>query len=136
MLSRKPPLSHVDALGELESVVKDLEFSPKIQQLWLRAAASRPNDEKLHKMWFWAKTTISYFGDAQQVLKPLIKLQEFVDSKLQPGSLSVEKKFSGATASPLPLHPCHPLGVAAAGGEWHKQAGTAKFGLSKFEKIN
>lgn len=75
LLSRKPPLSNVDALGELESVVKDLEISSKVQQLWLRAAASRPSDEKLHKMWFWAKMTISHFGDAQQVLRTLIKLQ-------------------------------------------------------------
>ncbi len=82
LLGRKPPLSNVDALGELESVVKDLEISSKVQQLWLRAAASRPNDEKLHKMWFWAKITIGYFGDAQQVSKTIIKLQEFVDSKI------------------------------------------------------
>ena len=82
LLGRKPPLSNVDALGELESVVKDLEISSKVQQLWLRAAASRPNDEKLHKTWFWAKITISYFGDAQQVSRSLIKLQEFADSRI------------------------------------------------------
>ena len=82
LLSRKPPLSNVDALGELESVVKDLEISSKVQQLWLRAAASRPNDEKLHKMWFWAKFTINYLDDAQQVSKPFTKLLESVDSKI------------------------------------------------------
>ena len=82
LLNRKPPLSNVDALGELESVVKDLEISSKVQQLWLRAAASRPNDEKLHKMWFWAKITINHFGEAQQVSKSLVKLQESVDSKI------------------------------------------------------
>ena len=82
LLGRKPPLSNLDALGELESVVKDLGISSKVQQLWLRAAASRPNDEKLHKMWFWAKITINHFGDAQQVSKPLVKLQEPIDSKI------------------------------------------------------
>ena len=68
LLDRKPPLTDIDALLELEKGLKDVkEHEAKLLQTWQRAANSRPNDELFYKVWYRSKFDAGNLKAAQQV---------------------------------------------------------------------
>ena len=68
LLDRKLALTDLDALLELDAALKDKEdYGRKTQQIWQKAAASRPTDELLHKLWYRSKFDAGDFRAAQQV---------------------------------------------------------------------
>lgn len=71
LIDRKPPVADIEALRALDTVFEYLEpltdLAPKQKQTWQRAAVSRPQDEKLHEVWYWTKFDQLDFQGAQQV---------------------------------------------------------------------
>lgn len=71
LVERKPPVADVEALQALDAVISLLgpriDIGPKQRQTWQRAAASRPQDVKLHETWYRIKFGEKNFKGAQQV---------------------------------------------------------------------
>ena len=68
LLDRKPPLTDIDALLELDKGLKDVkEHEGKQLLMWQRAANSRPNDELFYKVWYRSKFDAGNLKAAQQV---------------------------------------------------------------------
>lgn len=71
LVERKPPVAEIEALRALDAVISLLgprrDISPKQSQTWQRAAASRPQDVKLHETWYRIKFGEKNFKGAQQV---------------------------------------------------------------------
>ncbi len=71
LIERKSPVTDVEALRAMDTVIEFLEsqvdIEPKQKQTWQRAAVSRPQDGKLHEAWYWTKFGELDFRGAQQV---------------------------------------------------------------------
>ena len=71
LLERKPPVADIEALHVLDKAFVNAGLlrylTPKQTQTWQRAAASRPQDEKLHITWYRTRFQGGDFKGAQQV---------------------------------------------------------------------
>jgi len=71
LIERKPSMADVEALRAMDTVIEFLgpmiDFDSKQKQTWQRAAASRPQDGKLHEAWCRTKFGGMDFRGAQQV---------------------------------------------------------------------
>lgn len=73
LVARKPPVTDIEALHALDPIFEAImETDSKGRQTWQRAAVSRPQDEKLHLVWYWTKFDEGDFKGAQQVVLSLM----------------------------------------------------------------
>lgn len=74
LLDRKPPVDDIETLCALDAVAEGWEgFEPRLRQVWQKAAGARPQDEKLHSVWFRSKFQVGNLRAAQQASQSWMK---------------------------------------------------------------
>ena len=75
LLERKPPVDDIQTLSALDALAEAQgENEPRLRQIWQRAAGARPQDEKLHMVWFRSKFQVGNLRAAQQASQSWMKL--------------------------------------------------------------
>ncbi|CAD6577882.1 MAG: hypothetical protein ASARMPREDX12_008547 [Alectoria sarmentosa] len=75
LLERKPPVDDIETLCALDALAEAQgENEPRLRQIWQRAAGVRPQDEKLHMVWFRSKFQVGNLRAAQQASQSWMKL--------------------------------------------------------------
>lgn len=74
LLERKPPVDDIETLCALDAIAEAKgEKEPRLRQVWQRAAGARPQDEKLHMVWFRSKFQVGNLRAAQQASQSWMK---------------------------------------------------------------
>lgn len=74
LLERKPPVDDIETLRALDAIAEAKgENDPRLWQVWKRAAEARPQDEKLHTVWFRSKFQVGNLRAAQQASQSWMK---------------------------------------------------------------
>jgi len=77
LLERNPPVADIETLLYLEEFsISEGQLGPlgtRWGQMWQRAAASRPQDEKLHMQWYQVKFDAGDLKASQQVQLAILK---------------------------------------------------------------
>ena len=74
LLERKPPVDDIETLRALDAIADAKgDIEPRLRQVWQRAAGSRPQDEKLHIVWFRSKFGVGDLRAAQQASQSWMK---------------------------------------------------------------
>lgn len=73
-MERKPPVDDIETLRALDAMAEARgELEPRLLQVWQRAAGARPQDEKLHMIWFRSKFQVGNLRAAQQATQSWMK---------------------------------------------------------------
>ena len=73
-MERKPPVDDIETLLALDAIAEaNGENDPRLRQVWQNAAGARPQDEKLHMIWFRSKFEIGNLRAAQQASQSWMK---------------------------------------------------------------
>ena len=74
LLDRKPPVDDIETLHLLDTIADAKgESEPRLRQVWQKAAGARPQDEKLHMVWFRSKFQAGNLRAAQQASQSWMK---------------------------------------------------------------
>ena len=74
LLERNPPVVDIETLRTLDTLAEAKgQNEPRLRQVWQRAAGVRPQDEKLHVVWFRSKFQVGNLRAAQQASQSWMK---------------------------------------------------------------